>query len=1328
MADIRWTPEQQRAIETRGRHLLVSAAAGSGKTAVLVERIVRRITVEGGDIDRLLIVTFTDPAATQMRDRLVQALDDRLVATPGDAHLLRQLMLLPGASISTLHSFCLAVVRQHFYRLGLDPSFRVMDDHEAQLLRLETLEVVLESAYERMQPDDAFARLVTAYGGGRGDEALQRFILNVHDYSRSLPDPHGWLRESVAAYARLDAETFADGPWAAELKLFVDIQLAQAERLLRRALVLAEGPGGAAAHAQSLTEDVERIGELRAAVGESWSELIASAPLADFPRLKSARGDDVDPDVRRAVTHLRNTAKKLVEEQVRDKLLSRPLVDEMNALRQLAPQMDVLMQTVIEFDEAYTAAKNERGLVDFGDIEHLCLALLDEPAVAQEVRERFDEVLIDECQDLNGVQDTILQRIARPADGGGELFLVGDVKQSVYRFRQADPGLFLGRYERASDDETDPEQRIDLQANFRSRGSIIGAVNFLFRQLMTEAAAEMDYGPEAELVAGAHFGPEVEDPPVELHVLERERKLLVGDGADSDGADAEAADDRGHADSSAAAYDSANVEDDLSAFQREALYAAEHIERLIREEQAPVWDNRLGRYRPARYGDVVILMRAMSNRANELMDVLSGVGVPAYAELGKGYFAATEVETMLALLSVLDNPRQDIPLAAVLRSVIVGVSPADMARIRLCSPSGDLFDAVLAAAEDDDLGPLQRQMQQFLAKIDEWRTLSRRAPLSKLVWSLLAETRYFDYAGALPGGRQRQANLRALYERARQFNHFARHGLSRFLRFIERLRDSEGDLGTAPALGEADDVVRIMSVHKSKGLEFPIVFVLDAGRGFMRRGGHPDLAFQRDLGLGAGLVDGGRRIAQPSLLQQAVTWRRQREELAEEMRVLYVALTRARDRLIIIGSGSNIDNLAADWAEAASYDGWSLADERLLMAGSWLEWIGPAVMRHNAGAPLRERVDNDVRLADATVAADESPWQVYVGGRASLSSAPEEVDVPPIPWGAVAMLQPLHPLQPPAHAEADAEAYAEARAGAETEAHAKVHAEAQTEAHAKAETDLALDEAAAAIELYPEVESEHGAGVGIDDPVPDSVRGELQRRIDWNYPWAPLVGQAAKQSVSELKRRWDAIGMEESEPVSSFRRRLDDRPAFLQAAGRPLTAAERGSAVHLVLQHIDLTATLDRTGLETQLQRLVQREMLTPEQADAVPLNDLERFFATALGKRLQRQAEHVQREVPFTMALPAAKAYLDLDPDLAHGEVVVVQGIIDCLVPGANGPLLLDFKTDQVSAAGVDTAASHYEGQVRLYKQAVEHMYGQAVQEAYLVFLAAGEAVLIHG
>lgn len=1266
MTALQWTPDQERAIATRGSHLLVSAAAGSGKTAVLVERIIRRITEEGDDIDRLLVVTFTDAAAGQMRTRIMQAVDDNLQANPGDEHLLRQLMLLPRASIQTLHSFCLTIVRQHFYKLGLDPNFRILDEQEAHLLRLEVLDDVLENAYDAMNPGDAFSRLVRAYGGARGDETLQQLMLRLHDYARSLPDPHGWLEAAGEAYFSLDAATFDETKWADELQRMAQMTLQRALRSLRQGLSLANGPGGSAAHAESLTDDIDRLTRLHAAAVDGWSRLAALADEAPFPRLKSARGEETDADVVAATRKLRDEAKKLVE-TMHGKFFGRSLADEMEKARAIAPEIQALLRQVVALDEAFGAAKAARGGVDFGDIEHLCLQLLADDAVADEVRNRFDEVLVDECQDLNGVQDAILARISHPADEGGDVFFVGDVKQSIYRFRQADPGLFLQKYEDAAVDEGAPTQRIDLQKNFRSRSNIVHAVNFLFRQTMTPGAGEMAYSRDVELVFGAGFGADVDDAPVEFHVVEQDGKLLQAAVPDVVGDEA----------------DGAHVADILgmSTFERECTLVAHRIRRLI-DEGTMVWDGRAEAYRPATYGDVVVLLRAVRHRANELVDVLARADIPAYAELGTGFFAATEIDTMLSLLAVLDNPRQDIELAAVLRSPVGGLEAADLATIRTLSAGGDFYDAVVAAAAAAEQ-PLRGALRKFLRRLDAWRTLARRRPLSEVVWTLLAETKYFAYAGAMPGGRQRQANLRALHHRARQFDTFQRHGLSRFLEFVRRLQAVDSDLGTAPAVGEADDVVRIMSVHNSKGLEFPIVIVMAVGRDFHGRTGRSDIAFQRKLGIGARFVHDEWRVSEPSLLHEAVVHRQRAEQLAEEMRVLYVALTRAKERLIIVGSARNLERRIGDWIGVLSWDDWSLADERLLSAAGWLDWIGPAVLRHRAGAPLRRvaGLGPAEELRPSAVADDDSLWDVHVWTAADvLRWEPVETSPSstPVPWEAVAVVS--------------AEQTGPAAEGDDTNVKAPA----------------GDDEPATAAR-----------------PVDDALVA-LERRIAWRYERDDVVGYAAKLSVSELKRRWDVAAEGESTPVLPFRRRLDDRPTFLQTGERGLTPAERGSAMHLVLQHIDLTRSLDGEDVAHQIASFVERGLLAPEQAAAVSVDELVRFFATPLGQTLRREAAAVRRELPFTMALPAAEAYGELDPGAAAEEIVIVQGVIDLLLPTATGMAVIDFKTDDIRPAHVDVAAARYENQVKLYRRAVKEMYDVDDVETYVVFLTVGRVVQV--
>ncbi|MBO8140597.1 MAG: UvrD-helicase domain-containing protein [Firmicutes bacterium] len=1267
----RWTPEQQAAIDAAGGHVLVAAAAGSGKTAVLVERIIRRIMAGGVDVDRLLMVTFTEAAAAEMRHRIVQALENGLRAEPQNGRLLRQLLLVPKASISTLHAFCLSLLRRYFYRVELDPDFRVLDEQEAQLLRLEVLDEVLEQAYERASSDSPFARLVVAYGGPDGDGRLRQLVLDMYDYARSLPEPRVWLETCRQAYRDLAPERFGETPWARELAHRALVRLGEARRLLESALALALGPGGAAGHAQTLEEDIERVKRLESAAEQGWPSLAGAKEWAFPPLARAAKGEG-DVETRKAVQQLRSQAKRLVADA--GGWFRNPPERHLADVAGQFPIIDALVEQVLRFDAAYAAVKAERGVVDFPDLEHFCLKLLEDPETAQEIRAAFDEVLVDECQDLNGVQDAILERLC-PRTEGGRLFLVGDVKQSIYRFRQADPGLFLARYERASPAPGAGERRIDLSANFRSRRSVVDAVNFVFRQIMTPGIGETAYSAAAELKFAASYGPETGEEPVEVHILERDPRLLAA-ARHRAAAEAAAAIDTevpaSWAPAPEAISDAATVSEgapttarasgedeedgaDLTAFEREAVVAARRIRDLVEGGQAVVWDRDEGRYRPARYGDVAVLLRATRHKANCLVDVFARLGVPAYAELGTGYFAATEVEVMLAVLSVLDNPRQDIPLAAVLRSPIGGLSAAELARIRAACKEGEFYDAVRAFAEnagdEDELG---RRLRRFLSRLEEWRTAARRGPLSELVWRLLDETGFLDYAGAMPGGRQRQANLRALYERARQFDRFARQGLARFLRFVERLQEASGDLGPAPVLGQHEDVVRVMSVHGSKGLEFPIVFVLDLGRPFRRPPDQPHIAFHRELGIGAALVDGERRVARPSLLHAAVLHRLEREGLAEEMRILYVALTRARERLILIGSGRDVERLARRWSEEARKPGWTLDEARLFSAKSWLDWLGPALARHRDGSPLRQLGGVDLGSADPAVAGDPSRWAVRVWDASNvlaLAAGDVRDDESSVPWDAVARLRPLP---------------------------------------------------------------------GVDA---GPAREALEPRLHWRYPWKALASRPAKVSVSELKRRFHSGGEGEAAPAVAPPLRPLGRPRFVQAE-RPLSPTERGSAVHLVLQHLDLSEPLTEAGIRTQVDRLKARQVLTPEQAAAIDCRMLAAFFASPLGRRLQAKAARVHREIPFTLSLPAGQVYPELDPAEAAGEFVVVQGVIDCLLQDDGKLVVIDYKTDDVRPGAVPAAARRYEGQMALYCRAVREIYGRDASEAYVVFLAAGQAV----
>jgi ATP-dependent helicase/nuclease subunit A len=662
----------------------------------------------------------------------------------------------------------------------------------------------------------------------------------------------------------------------------------------------------------------------------------------------------------------------------------------------MAPLLHVLVDLIVDFGERYQAAKAAKGLIDFADLEHYCLQILSAPGsmpgelypseAAQAYRKQFAEVLLDEYQDTNRVQEAIVELIstAKP----GNRFMVGDVKQSIYRFRLAEPGLFLEKYKayRSNKESTSAGEmnggRIDLARNFRSRLQVVDAVNFIFKQMMNETVGEIAYDARAELVYGAGYPPSLSDCSVEMLIIDRAK-----DGADKSDAFMEESEENSeefNAESTENVTDPALEAEELETAQLEARTIALQIKGLLgaeNQEAFQVFDKRTGGNRPATYRDIVILLRATQAWSPIIIDELKKQGIPAYAELSTGYFSATEVETMLSLLKVIDNPYQDVPLAAVLRSPMVGLTAEDLAQIRVADKSVAFYESVLRTAgqntqnENDELS---MKLTVFLEQLEQWRNDARQGSLADLIWSIFRQTGYYDFAGGLPGGMQRQANLRALYDRARQYESTSLRGLFRFLRFIERMKESGGDLGTARALGEQEDVVRIMSIHKSKGLEFPVVFVAGMAKMFNQRDLNEAFLLHKELGFGPRFVDTTLRVSYPTLPSLAIKKRLKLELLAEEMRVLYVALTRAREKLYLLGTVKSLDKLLRGWGRHLSREAWYLPDFELAKAKSYLDWVGPALLRHPDAALWRERLGISDISSDVRLLRDSSQWKLSV--------------------------------------------------------------------------------------------------------------------------------------------------------------------------------------------------------------------------------------------------------------------------------------------------------------------------------------------------------------
>jgi ATP-dependent helicase/nuclease subunit A len=1348
---VQWTEAQRRAIETRGSNLLVAASAGTGKTAVLVERCLQLIVAPKDpiDIDRLLVVTFTEAAAAEMRNRLSAALRKRLEPETADARLRRQLVLLDRASISTLHSYALRTLQEHFFRLGLSPNLNVMDPEEADLLCVETLDEVFETLYvNEGEAGPGFRRLVGRYGSNGHDEPVRRVVLDLWSFLRSLPWPDHWRATVLASYpAANDKRRFDEWPLSGSFVATLEEDLRRLEAEARTASQWAYDADPSFEpyenHFEAVAEALKEMLERLAADGyDAAQPLIADYKYSKLPTVKG-----IVETLREQVKRRNDVIKNDFKRTLQAKWCALSGEQWLATLRATRPDVEMLFEVVDRFDKSFSQAKRERGELDFQDLERLCFDLLADSetssperlipsAAAREIRDRYEAVLVDEYQDISPLQDAILQLSSRQDDPArpSNLFMVGDVKQSIYRFRLAEPEIFLQKmHDCAPNDET-PEQekskiqnpkskignRIDLNENFRSRAPLLSALNAMFRLIMIPAVGKIAYDKSAELRGGGDYPaetppglpPPATGAPVEVHFFDRAAQIASGnDNEDEPGAavSAETSAENGEA-------------DDLEQIEIEAMWVAERIKTMVETKEFSIFDRNAKAYRPVAHRDVAVLLQTAVYKAEVFVRVMRALGVPAYTDAGSGYLLTTEIRDMLSLLELLDNRRQDVAVAAVLRSPLVGLSEDDLARIRIHRRGDDFFGAAVAFADNGPSEPLRRRLREFLENLERWRTLARRGPLAQALWTIYDETGYLDYVTAMEDGAQRRANLIGLYDRARQFDEFSRRGLGRFLEFIRRLEETEGELGAPPALSEAEDVVRVMSIHKSKGLEFPVVVIPDIGKLFNFSNARGDLVSDRHLGIAMRQVDTARGIKFPTAAHLVVARRVEREMLAEQMRLLYVAMTRAREKLLLCGS-VEIDRARRDWLSRGSKRGTGVppVNERTEgesppPAGSPLDpatvgsarcfadWLGPALAKlgyvgesdsdAGAGSKGRQFVIHYHR-------ADE--WR---GRQLKRREPAGDMDH-------LRKIAAMEPLAPPPH---DSEAVA-----------------------------------------------------------------QIMERLNWRYPWQPLTEVRGKISVTEIKRRFEAEREADESLPHIFTASTIRRPAFLMAQegkAAALTATELGTATHTVLRYLDPAvfpivgappaapvaptspiapnasavpfAPVEEAAIRRQIEQMAARGLLTPVEAAAVDAATIARFLDSPLGIQIREQPNRVQRELPFSLALRADEIEsgrigeidnLSLLPDAATNrhdddrkskiqnpksemEWVLVQGVIDCLLERPEGFVLIDYKTDRVAAETVAARADSYRTQMALYARAVETIFRRPVVVQTLYFLHCGVAV----
>ncbi|WP_160693178.1 helicase-exonuclease AddAB subunit AddA [Clostridium sp. C2-6-12] len=971
MGQTRWTEEQLSAIETRNCNLLVAAAAGSGKTAVLVERIIRIITNEENpvDIDKLLVVTFTNAAAAEMRERIAAAISKQLEINPNSRNLQKQLTLLNRANITTMHSFCLDVIKNNFHKIDLDPSFRIGDETESILIKNEVIEELFEDKYE--EEDNEFTDLVEAFSSYKNDDNLKNLVLDIYKFTMSGPWPEKWLKDSAEAFNIKTLEELNKTKWVKVLSQNIKIEIDGYIKMMEKAIEIINTTDGLEPYLDNFNSEALDIKNVYVAADKGLQEIYKSLSSVSFGRLKSIKKDMVsDEEAQNTVKRIRDDIKKKISELTNSTFSLAP--DQMlNNIQRTYPYMKKLTQMVLEFRDRFSKKKREKNILDFNDLEHFCLRILidyDEEnniipsKVAENFKEYFDEVLVDEYQDSNNVQETIINLVSRKESDTPNVFMVGDVKQSIYRFRQAKPELFIEKYNTYKLNEG-TNRKIQLYKNFRSREEVLNGVNYIFKEIMSENAGELEYTDEEALNLGANYQESsdqntITGGPIELNIVDKN-----SDDKEEDIGEVEEQED----------IDSVNLEGRIVAKRIKELMSA-NTDNIFK-----VLDKETGKYRPLKYKDIVILLRATKSWSESLLNELGAEGIPAYADTGSGYFESIEIRTIVALLKVIDNPMQDVAIISLLRSPIMGFSAEELSDLRLVNKENYFYENVKYISEENYESKSINHSKELIEKckyvmecINRWRKKSIYMAIDEFIWYLYMDTAYYGYVGAMPNGVLRQANLKILFQRAKQFEKTSFKGLFNFINFINKLTKSSGDMGSAKILGENEDVVRIMSIHKSKGLEFPVVFLCGTGKNFNLMDLNKNMLYHDELGFGPDFVDLEKRFSIGTLAKDAIRKKMKIETLSEEMRILYVACTRAKEKLIITGSVKNTQRAIERWSSSAALDSTHILSSEVLRGKSYLDWIGMALCQHKDGFKLREVIG----VSDEISKYDLSKWEI----------------------------------------------------------------------------------------------------------------------------------------------------------------------------------------------------------------------------------------------------------------------------------------------------------------------------------------------------------------
>ena len=1240
-----FTDQQWEAIHTTGTNLLISASAGSGKTMVLVNRIIEHIK-KGMSIDELLVVTFTNAAAKEMKQRVQSTIQNEINSDPDPQtrhHLIQQIPKLGNADISTLHSFCLQVIERYYYLIDFDPVFRQLtDDTEIELIKEEVWDDLLENLYEKRE--DSFIQFMEAYSGSRNDDQVTEMVFQLHNFSRAHEEPTQWLHSLTNLYDIPSGKLEESEIYQSYLKEQLLEEIDYFIQLIDQAIDLSNHEESLEKQIKIFEEDRSHYVKLKTLIEQDQLnecyQLITSG--FKFSRLTAPRKKTTPEEVmdiyREEIKPLRDEAKKAYTKFKANFALSPN--KQVEIIQATKNHVEVLANMTYQFSKNYQQYKRDRKLVDFNDLEHLTLQILkaseegETSEASRYYQNKFQEVLVDEYQDINALQEAILLHLSHQKDETGNYFMVGDVKQSIYGFRLADPNLFLSKYKEYA--EGNSGERIILAENFRSRKNILNFTNYIFTQLMDIEVGNLDYDQNAELVYGNSEFIEDDKYATELLIYEKEQN-------DDNNERSIIEEDEG-----------TNELDIPTKTTGEILMVATRIKELI-QEKFEIYDKEEKRMRPLEYRDIVLLTPTKNNNL-EIQEIFQEVGIPSLINETPNFFQTTEVTIMMSLLKIIDNPQQDIPFVAVLRSPMVGLDEVDLTYIRLQDKQVNFYEATLAYAEASFEDPknirLQKRIQAFLKDLNKWREYARKHKVVELIRRLYKETDYLHYVGGMSGGKQRRANLEALYERASSYENTSFKGLYRFIRFIDKMQEKDKDLVEPISILSEQNAVRVMTIHASKGLEFPIVFLMDMSKRFNTSDWTGTYIFDRKLGVGLEYKDPENFVKASTLVSEAIRTVKKENGYAEQMRLLYVALTRAEQKLFLVGSMASKDKAFDTWNKGNSRKDHLLSPKLRLQTNNFMDWIGLAIARHH--------------LVEDEVSSLQMNKKIK-----------------------------NYPVQFSYHFYSDEHIMEELQELNESEEPAWVNelTENKFQLTVDDETKQVINQAMDIIEY--------------DYPYQLST-------VTTNYQSVSEVKQLFEEPNNEKLAK---IDWTDESRINRYTIKTLERPKFLQEETTP-EPAEIGQATHFLLQNIDLSENISNEYMKNAIQQMIKEGVMREEVASNINTEKICQYFQTPFGQEIIKHEANLEKEVLFSLMMEARDVFTGMetvdDPILIHG---IIDGYFKREDGLVLFDYKTDHVT-HLGLQAEEELLRRYKGQLILYKQALESITHLPVVETNIISL----------